>query len=52
MIAAILECRRAGMSLRQIAAILNGKSITTKKGRAWYGETVRSIVERAAALAA
>jgi hypothetical protein len=40
------------MSLRQIAAILNGQAVTTKKGRSWYGETVRSILERAAALAA
>jgi DNA invertase Pin-like site-specific DNA recombinase len=51
-IACIVDCRRAGMSLREIAAILNGRAITTKKGRAWYGETVRSILERAAALAA
>ncbi len=51
-IACILDCRRAGMSLRQIAAILNGQAVTTKKGRSWYGETVRSILERAAALAA
>jgi DNA invertase Pin-like site-specific DNA recombinase len=51
-ISRILDCRRAGMSLREIAAILNGQAITTKKGRRWYGETVRSILERAAALAA
>lgn len=48
----ILDCREQGMSLRAIAAILNGRAITTKKGRMWYGETVRSILDRAAALAA
>lgn len=51
-IACILDCRRAGMSLREIASILNGQGIETKKGRRWYGESIRSILERAAALAA
>lgn len=51
-IACILDCRRAGMSLREIAAILNGQGIETKKGRRWYGESIRSILERASALAA
>lgn len=51
-IAAILDCRKAGMSLRQIAAILNDQETTTKKGGRWYGETVRSILDRASALAA
>lgn len=48
----MIDCRSSGMSLRQIAAILNGKAITTKKGRRWYGESVRSILDRYAALAA
>jgi DNA invertase Pin-like site-specific DNA recombinase len=48
----IVNCRKAGMSLREIAAILNGQAITTKKGCRWYGETVRSILDRCAALAA
>lgn len=48
----ILDCRANGVSLRQIAAILNGRAIATKKGRRWYGETVRSILDRCAALAA
>ena len=48
----IMACRAAGMSLRQIAAILTGAGIVTKKGNAkWHGETIRSILERAAALA-
>lgn len=51
-IAAMIDCRAAGMSLRQIAAVLNGQGITTKKGRSWYGESIRSILDRAAALAA
>lgn len=48
----IVDCRDQGMSLRAIADILNGRAISTKKGRRWYGETVRSILDRAAALAA
>lgn len=48
----ILDCHAARMSLRQIAAILNGQAVTTKKGGQWYGETVRSILNRCAALAA
>lgn len=48
----MVDCRQAGMSLRQIAAILNGQGVTTKKGRSWYGESIRSILDRAAALAA
>lgn len=51
-IACIIDCRKAGMSLREIAAILNGQAVTTKKGGQWYGETVRSILDRCAALAA
>ena len=40
------------MSLRQIAAILTGAGIVTKKGRStWTHTTIASILERAAALA-
>lgn len=48
----IMDCRAAGMSLRAIAGILNDGGIGTKTGRAWYGESVRSVLERVAALAA
>lgn len=49
----IAECRAAGMSLRAIAAILTEAGIVTKKGSAaWSHTTVKSILERAAALAA
>ena len=51
-IGCMVDCRKNGMSLREIAAILNGQGVTTKKGRSWYGETVRSILDRCAALAA
>jgi site-specific DNA recombinase len=51
-IACILDCRKAGMSMREIAAILNGQAVSTKKGGIWYGETVRSILGRIDALAA
>ena len=51
-LAKIMGCRAAGMSLRKIAAILTGAGIITKKGRAtWTHTTVASILERAAALA-
>jgi DNA invertase Pin-like site-specific DNA recombinase len=49
----IMACRAAGMSLREIAAILTGAGIATKKGGAsWKHTTIKSILERAAALAA
>lgn len=49
----IRECRAAGYSLRQIAAVLMKKGIATKKGRTtWYAETVKSILDRSAGLAA
>ena len=51
-LAKIMSCRAAGMSLRKIAAILTGAGIVTKKGRStWTHTTVASILERAAALA-
>lgn len=52
-LANIRSCRAAGMSLRQIAAILTEANVPTKKGRAaWNHNTVASILARAAALAA
>jgi DNA invertase Pin-like site-specific DNA recombinase len=47
------ELRSAGVSLRKIAAILTEAGHTTKKGNSvWSHTTVKSILERAAALAA
>jgi DNA invertase Pin-like site-specific DNA recombinase len=52
-LAKIMACRQAGMSLRKIAAILTGAGCVTKKGNAaWSHSTVQSILERAAAIAA
>ena len=52
-LARIKACRDAGLSLRRIAAILTDEGITTKKGRTtWTHTTVKSILDRAAALAA
>ena len=52
-LAKIIACRQAGMSLRKIAAILTEAGCVTKKGgTAWSHSTVQSILERAAALAA
>jgi DNA invertase Pin-like site-specific DNA recombinase len=49
----IVTCREAGMSLRQIAAILNDAATPTKKGgRGWQSETVRLVIRRQAALVA
>lgn len=49
----IRRLRDEGMSLRRIAAILTEKNVSTKKGRAaWKHTTIKSILERAAALAA
>lgn len=50
-LAKIMACHAAGMSLRKIAAILTGAGIVTKKGNAgWSHSTVQSILERAAAM--
>jgi DNA invertase Pin-like site-specific DNA recombinase len=47
------ELRQAGVSLRQIATILTEAGHRTKKGNAaWSHTTVKSILDRAAALAA
>jgi len=44
----IMDCHRAGMSLRAIAAILTEAKVPTKKGRtSWNHNTVRSILNRA-----
>lgn len=52
-LAKIKACRAAGMSLRQIAAILTESKVATKKGGAtWKHTTIKSILDRAAALAA
>lgn len=49
----IQALRNEGVSLRKIAAILTEAGVLTKKGKTtWYAETIRSILERAAALAA
>lgn len=47
------ELRQAGVSLRQIAAILTAAGHRTKKGKAsWTHTSVKSILDRKAALAA
>jgi DNA invertase Pin-like site-specific DNA recombinase len=52
-LAKIMACHAAGVSLRKIAAILTGAGCVTKKGgTTWSHSTVQSILERAAALAA
>lgn len=49
----IRRLRDEGVSLRQIAAILTDSKVVTKKGRAaWSHTSVKSILDRAAALAA
>jgi len=48
----IHECRAAGLSLRAIAGILKAEGIATKEGKSWHASTIRSILTRAAAVAA
>lgn len=49
----INELRQEGVSLRRIASILTDAGHRTKKGKtAWSHTTIKSIIERAAALAA
>ena len=49
----IMACRAAGISLRKIAAILTEAGVATKKGgTVWVHTTIKSILERAAAVAA
>lgn len=49
----ILELRQAGVSLRRIASILTDAGHRTKKGKAaWTHTSVKSILDRKAALAA
>lgn len=49
----IHECRQAGLSLRAIATILNEEGIITRQGGTkWYASTIKSILDRAAAVAA
>jgi DNA invertase Pin-like site-specific DNA recombinase len=52
-LASIIDCRKRGMSLRQIATILSDAGILTKKGKAtWYAATIKSILDRADSMAA
>lgn len=51
-IALIIECRAAGVSLRRIAAILTQAGHVTKKGGAWVHTSVKSIIDRHDSLAA
>ena len=49
----IHECRQAGLSMAAIADILTAEKILTKKGRTtWYASSIKSILDRAAAVAA
>jgi hypothetical protein len=49
----IMACRAAGISLRKIAAILTEAGIVTKKGGVvWSHTSIKSIIERHAAVAA
>ena len=49
----IAELRRGGMSLRSIADRLNASNVVPKReGSKWYASTVKSILDRAAAVAA
>jgi hypothetical protein len=49
----IHECRAAGLSLRAIAGILMAEGIVTKEGKGtWHASTIKSILTRAAAVAA
>lgn len=52
-IAKIIACREAGMSLRKIAKVLNDAGVANKRGgKGWQSETVRSVIRRQAALVA
>ena len=48
-IARIVELRRAGASLRQIADTLTAEGRPTKRGGRWHAEVVRDILERSGA---
>ena len=52
-LADIIACRQAGMSLRAIAKILTTSNVPTQAGTTkWSHSTIDSILKRAAALAA
>ena len=40
----MLECREAGYSLRETSSELNRKGLTTRAGRPWRFEYIRSIL--------
>jgi site-specific DNA recombinase len=44
----MVELHRAGLSLRQIAAELEARGISTKSGAAWSATVIRGILKRAA----
>lgn len=44
-IAQIFAWRRAGWSLRKIAAELNRRGVSTKQGGEWYAATVRYLLQ-------
>lgn len=51
-ISKIVSCREAGMSLREIARVLNDAKVANKRGgKQWQSETVRCVIRRQAALA-
>jgi hypothetical protein len=45
----ISHLRRAGQSLREIAAELNGRKIPAKNGKHWVHSSVKAILSRNAA---
>jgi hypothetical protein len=42
----ILELRRKGSSLRQIAAVLENEGHAPKRGTRWHPEVIRAILRR------
>ncbi len=48
----IRQAQHSGLSLRQIAQVLNDKGISTARGKKWQAATVRNMIARLDALAA
>jgi hypothetical protein len=48
----ILKLRKAGLSLSQIAAVLNSAGEVTRGGSKFYGDTVNRILKRSAGVPA